>query len=345
MAEALEIHPDRLDPVYVLYSADPLLIERAVAGVREAAVAPELRAFNYDVVEGRGATAAQIAGAARTMPMMGPRRMVYVRDLAGLPASELGELVSYIDDPSPTTVLVAVTSKLDKRVKFYAAAKKRGVLHELEPPRYVSGWIRDEARARGVRLEADAGKRLADVIGKDLARLALSIEQLGLYAGGRPVTTDDVDDLVAETRERTVFELTDAIGERNLPRAMGAVAALGEQRQSAIGVVVMLARYVRQLGLCQEGMAQRMNKGQLARHCGVPPFVVDKLQVQARRYPPQAVPVALDRLAEVDRQLKGMGELTRILGRQLGERVLLDRLVSGIIALGGGSESRTAVGR
>jgi hypothetical protein len=77
----------------------------------------------------------------------------------------------------------------------------------------------------------------------------------------------------------------------------------------------------------------------------VPPFVVDKLVVQARRYPPQAVPVALDRLAEVDRQLKGMGELTKTLGRQLGERVLLDRLVAGIIALGNQGESRPAMRR
>lgn len=335
MAEALEVHPDRLDPVYILHSADPLLLERAVAEVREAAVSPELRAFNYDVIEGRGASAAHIVGAARTMPMMGPRRMVFVRDLAGLPAAELTQLVAYLDDPSPTTVLLAVTSKLDKRVKFYATARKRGVLHELEPPRNVAGWIRGEARDRGVRLGADAAKRLADVIGKDLARLALSIEQLGLYAGDRTVEADDVDDLIAETRERTVFELTDAIGERNLPRAMGAVAALGEQRQSAIGVVVMLARYVRQLGLCHEGLRQGMNKGQLAKQCGVPPFVVDKLGAQARRYPPAAVPAALDRLAEVDRQLKGMDEITRTLGRQLGERVLLDRLVAGIIALGG----------
>lgn len=104
-----------------------------------------------------------------------------------------------------------VTSKLDKRLKFYATAAKRGVLHELVAPKRVDGWIGAEADRRGVRLAADAIDRLAGAIGGDLSWLALTIDQLALYAGGRPVSADDVDDLVADTRERSVFELTDAI--------------------------------------------------------------------------------------------------------------------------------------
>jgi len=63
------------------------------------------------------------------------------------------------------------------------------------------------------------------------------------------VTSDDVDELVADTRERTVFELTDVIGAADRPRALAAVASLCDQRESAVGVVVMLARHVRQLTL------------------------------------------------------------------------------------------------
>ena len=336
-----------LDPVYLFASDHPLLVDRAVAEIRDAAVPPAMRGWNYDVIEGK-TTASRISATANTLPMMAERRMVLVRDLAALPAEELGKLVEYLDAPSPTTVLVAITSKLDKRMKLYAAANKKGWLHVLEAPRNPVPWIRDEARARGVKISADAVNRLADAIGNDLSRLALTLDQLALYAGERPIGVDDVEDLVADTRERSVFELTDAIGEGRLPQAMTAVSSLCDQRQSAIGVIVMLARHVRQLAMVHAGKARGAGKGELASLVGAPPFIVDKLTQQARRYTPEALAEAEALLTATDRALKGMpleasrgetvegvsGAVVKTLGRQLGERVVLERLVERLVALG-----------
>jgi DNA polymerase-3 subunit delta len=283
----------------------------------------------------------------QTLPMMGTYRMVLVRDLASTPADELAALIPYLEAPSPSTVLFAITSKLDKRLKLYALAGKKGWLHTLEAPRNPEPWIRGEAQARGVRLSPQAVSRLAEAVGADLSRLALCIDQLALYAGERPVTADDVDDLVADTRERTVFELTDAIGAADLPRALGAVASLADQRQSAIGVLVMLARHLRQLLLCHAARAEGLGRPQLPSRIGVPPFVVDKLLVQARRYPPAALARATELVATADWALKGMpepaatglttdaaatGSAQKALGRQLGERLVLERLAAAIIA-------------
>ena len=114
-----------------------------------------MRGWNYDVIEGK-ATASRIAAAANTLPMMGERRMVLVRDLATLGAEELGKLVEYLDSPSPSTVLVALTSKLDKRLKFYSAAAKKKWLHVLEAPRHPAPWIR-----LGIIGNPRIGKRLS----------------------------------------------------------------------------------------------------------------------------------------------------------------------------------------
>ena len=317
-----------MDPVYLFSSEHPLLVDRAVAEIRDQAVPPAMRGWNYDVVEGK-ATASRIMAAANTLPMMAERRMVLVRDLAQMQAEELTKLVEYLDSPSPSTVLVAITSKLDKRMKLYAAAQKKGWLHVLEAPRNPQPWIRAEAQARGVKIAGDAVSRLADAIGSDLSRLALTLDQLALYAGNRAITVDDVEDLVAETRERSVFELTDAIGEGRLPAALTAVSSLCDQRQSAIGVVAMLARHVRQLAGIHAGHA-----------IGAPPFVIDKLKAQARRFRPQALADADAMLAQLDAALKGMpldgaasGTVVKTLGRQLSERVLLERLVEKLCAL------------
>jgi len=330
-----------LEPVYVLHSEHPILVERALAAIKEAAVPPAARGFNYDVVDGKP-SGTRIVALCQTLPMMAAKRMVLVRDLSLLPADDAEPLVQYFAKPSPSTVLVALASKLDKRMKIFAAASKKGLLHVLEAPRQLSPWVRAEATARGVKLDGNAVSRLIDAVGDDLSRLALAIEQLGLYAGDRPVTGDDVDDLIADTRERSVFELTDAIGAADRPRALAAVAKLCDQRESAVGVVVMLARHIRQLSLVHVMQREGVPRGALAGRIGVPPFVVDKLLAQARSYAPRALASATEQLAIADRALKGditldsrtatfTGPQIKTLGRELGERVILERIVDAIV--------------
>jgi DNA polymerase-3 subunit delta len=250
------------------------------------------------------------------MPMMAPRRLVLVREIGAMTAAELGGLVEYLDAPSPSTVLVATAAKIDRRLKFFAAAGKKGVVHELTAPRDLAGWVNDEARARQVAIRPDAVRRLVDAVGADLSRLSLALEQLHL-----------------DTRERNVFELTDAIGAGDRPRALAAVASLCEQRQSAIGVIAMLGRHVRQLAGYRVARADGAGKPDLARLLGVPPFVVDKLGRQADRFSDAALDRAVIELSATDRALKGERDIGKALGRGLTERVLLDRVVGRILDL------------
>jgi DNA polymerase-3 subunit delta len=322
---------------YILHSEHPILVDRVLAALRDAVVPPAMRGFNYDIIEGKP-VAARIVAAAQTLPMMAPRRLVYVRDVAAMPADQAPELIAYLGRPNPSTVLVMVASKLDKRLKLFAHAQKAGILHVLEAPRQAQGFIRAEADARGVRLEPRAVDRLADAVGADLSRLALVVDQLAVFAGDRPVTVADVDELVADTRERTVFELTDAIGAGDARAALAAVASLADQRDSAIGVLVMLGRHLRQLRQVQA--AGNASKGELAAKVGAPPFVVDKLVSQARRYSPAHLAHASALVAHADRTLKGdptpggpwSGAQVKTLGRALAERIVLEQLVLGIVA-------------
>ena len=67
---------------------------------------------------------------------------------------------------------------------------------------------------------------------------------------------------------------------------------------------------------------------------GAPPFVVDKLKAQSAKYTPAALQKGLGLLSYADRALKGATALTKVLGRALGERVILTRLVTDLVALG-----------
>src|SRR5205823_2038947 len=104
----------------------------------------------------------RIVALAQTLPMMAERRMIFVRDLGAITAEESEPLIAYLGKPNPSTVLCAITTKIDKRLKLYAALGKKGWMHVLEAPRQVAPWVRAEAQARGVKLDAGAINRLVD---------------------------------------------------------------------------------------------------------------------------------------------------------------------------------------
>ena len=125
------------------------------------------------------------------------------------------------------------------------------------------------------------------------------------------------------------------------------MASISDQRGRGVGVIVMLARHVRQLALIHAGKAANLGKGELAQKVGAPPFVVDRLVAQARRYTPAGLVEAASLIGAADRALKGFvfepargdtvegvtGPAIKTLGRQLGERVVLERLVTRLCEL------------
>ena len=193
-----------------------------------------------------------------------------------------------------------------------AAQDVRAAVEEGLPPR-----ARGAAPARAVGAQRGEGRRASRSTarrsrGSSTPSAAICrgsrsrSSSSGSTPADRPVTSDDVDELVADTRERSVFELTDAIGAADRPRALAAVASLCDQRESAVGVVVMLARHVRQLVAASTSCgATTIPRGEWGSRIGVPPFVVDKLADQARCYSPRALARATQRLANADRALKG----------------------------------------
>jgi DNA polymerase III subunit delta len=275
-------------PLYFIHGKERYLVDRAVDLVRSRVLDPRTRDFNYELFYGKEAGASKIVQAARTLPMMAKRRLILVRDADEMKADELAGLIPYVNDPAPETCLVFVGEKIDARLKFFTAFKKKGVALKLDPlyERQLPDFVRGEARARGVSIDAPAVQMIVDEIGAELGQLADAIERLALFVSARDdrtVGAADVDAVVATTRQRSVFELANAVGEGARPRALAALSSLMGARESGVRIVAMLARHTRQLWVTQELLQRTSDKFEVAQALGIPPFFVDDIIKQARR--------------------------------------------------------------
>jgi DNA polymerase-3 subunit delta len=318
-----ELRQKEPQALYFIHGKERFLVDRAVEILRAKVLDPRTRDFNYDAFQGKEATASKIVQAARTLPMMAKRRLVLVRDADEMKADELSALIPYVSKPSAETCLVLVGEKADARLKFFGAFKKHGVMIKLEPlyENKLPGFVRDEARVRGVKFEAGAAELLCDEVGNELGQLSDAVERLAVFVGDRKsISVDDIEQVVATTRQRSVFELCKAVGSGDRSTALAYLSSLMGARESGVRIVAMLARHIRQLWLAQSLAGKRLDKFELAQALGMPPFFVQETMEQAQRFRRPDFERMHDALYRADKALKS----SRLEDDRILERLVLE---------------------
>lgn len=300
-------------PVYVLYGNEPAPMQEIVHALRKAVLAPGMEAWNHERFAGRELEAiGAVLDACGQLPMMADRRLVELSDpeaigkgRGGAKDGELDGLVAYLAAPNPTTVLVVTSAGIDARSRLVTAAKKSGVVLKLEAwkrDQDAVAWMADVAARRGIRISRQVIARLVELVGTGQSELQAALDRADLHAGkGNAITEADLDAVVSHTREAVIFELTDAVGMGDGPRALQTLAHMFHERAgSEVGqanaALSMLVRQVRLVFTAKvSGIAA----------AGVPPFVARKLEAQARRWSEARLRRALSGLARLDRDLKG----------------------------------------
>jgi len=261
--------------------------------------------FDYDVFDLKETPLAQVLGAARTLPMFSKRRLVIAEGIDEVKAAELEPLVKYIADPNPRGCLVLVGDKVDGRLRAFLALRKAGFLHEFTrlKDRDLVSWVAGEARRRSLDIEPGAVQALAEFAGPDLGRVAHALEQVALFAGGR-IQRAHVEEMIPESRERGVFELTRAIGTGDVRLALSLVANMLKNREPALKIQFMLLRQLRQIWRAKELSAASVPRAEIASAVGIAPFFLDDILVPAGRMSTAALKRSFMHLYRADRSLK-----------------------------------------
>jgi DNA polymerase III subunit delta len=321
---AADVARGKIAPIYCL-SGERYLVDAAHAAIRAAVLgqAGAAAGFNHDTFELKESGIDVCLATARTLPMMAKRRLVVGKGIDQVKADLLEPLVEYVADPNPSTCLILIGDKVDVRFKAFVALRKAGYLHVFQPLRdnALAGWLRGEARARKIDLQPDAASTLADLAGPELGRLSQALDQLALYTNGKPITLDDVEELVAETRQRNVFELTKTIGAGDVPRALALLANMLRNREPALRIQYMLARQMRQIWRAKELLGAGAARGEIASAVGISPYFLDDVLVPAKRMSRATLARAFERLYQSDVALKSS---------RVDEELLISRLVQAL---------------
>lgn len=318
--------------IRVLHGDDGFSISEMVHRARLAVGSEELRDSNTTLLEGTTFKPFDIIAAASTLPFIADRRLVLVCGLLGSMdgrdnkrGSEWDKLPEMLADLPGTSDVVFVESKpLRANARGVKAAGPGADVREFSAPRgpALEAWARDRFTRYEGGATRDAVARIVWLAGGDLRLLDSEIRKLTLYAGEREVTQSDVDEMVGEAREASIFSAVDAVLERRPGVAMRLMYSLLEGGTSVSSIITMLARQVRLVLLAGTLRAGSVPQTEIGSRIGVTNrYALEKTLGQASRFGKNYLALAHRRLLEADLDIK-----TGKLGDRLALEILIGRL-------------------
>jgi DNA polymerase-3 subunit delta len=336
-----------LRPGYVFVGDEVFLSDRCRAAVLKAFVPQDLREFCLSDLDLSATSIFEVLDHAQTPSLMAPFQVIFVRNVRqlytrGAKKDEFAALDRYFRSPNPQALLIFVADfvripsdarrmEMDDKNRFERLTETLGEhcgivelarVNEEDAMR----WTVSTAQQSGVRADPDAARELVDALGADMMLISSELEKLLLYTLGHGrITLGDVETMVLAAKQRSLYELTDAISARDRVRALALLHGLLNSSEAgedaAIGHLYMLARTFRQMLVILEKNVRDSRAIWQALWQGfrMPPFAADDLIRQARRYKSRRdLTRALRLIARADLELRSSPP---------DKRLVLERLV------------------
>ena len=274
-----------------------------------------------------------IVEAAQTLPFMASARLVAVRRAWALPQRDAERLAAYARAPNPTTRLLLLSEE------SLAAGRERRTGHWLlgavpaaatvalpvREGRTLEGWLRQRAAAEGLTVSEDAAHLLLEWVGDDPARLLGEVRKAALAAGpeARALGVREVSAVVGEQRLAGVFDLTRAVGRRDVGAALRTLDRL-LVTEEPMRLLALLTGETRTAWSIAALRARGQTTEQIARTLRRPPGVVEAVARAAGALPAAGLARRLRRCWEVEDRLKSGGaaraEMTALVTELCAER-------------------------
>jgi DNA polymerase III subunit delta len=341
----------KLRPAYVFVGDEAFFRRQCREAILATLVPPEVRDFSLFEFDLGETALAEVLDRARTPSLMAPFQVFFVRNLKllytrGSHEEKFAAIEHYVSNPNPDALLVFIADhisipadarkmELTDRERYeriretlgeYCGIVELGRVEEGDAVR----WVTEQAARAGAKIDSDAARELVDALGGDMMMISGELEKLLLFVGDKKrITLGDVETMVLAAKQRTIYELSDAISAKDRVRALQVLEAMlssGEGEDAAIGHLFMLAKIFRQMLVISERNVrdQRALWQALWQGFRVPPFAAEDIIKQARRYSSRReLTQALRLIARADLALRS---------NPVSRRLVLEKLVLDLTA-------------
>lgn len=316
---------------YIFHGEEDFLRAAELKKLRDKMGDPQFAALNITTLDGRRLSFAELRHHADAVPFLADKRLVIVEGMlarldppkkrpGGSEEAEEQEqesdpelkeqLLAYLPHLPETTRLVFVETKTlakNNPILKLAEKDKRAayVRHFVAPSlQELPNWIVQHTERKGYTIEFSAANDLALYVGPNLRALDAELEKLIAYRHGERIRRQDVQAMVAPAQEANIFELVDAMGQRQTRTALELVHNQLCQNANEFYLLSMITRQYRLLLQIRDLVARGLTAEQIQKQLDLHPFVARKMLEQSRHYSVEQLERIMHRLLETDVALK-----------------------------------------
>jgi DNA polymerase-3 subunit delta len=301
----------KLKPGYVFVGDEAFFRRTCRDAILKHLIPEGLREFSLYEFDLESSPLVEILDRARTPSLMANFQVFFVRGVKTLYGRgkhdvEFAAIAAYLRNPNPDAVLILIADHISipsdlRRMDMTDKERYERIretlgehLAVIEFARVEEGeaikWLNETAAQHSTKIEPEAARELVDSLGSDMMMISNELEKLLLYVGEKKrITLGDVETMVLAAKQRTLYELTDALSSNQRARSLeilDAMLSTGDGDEAAIGYLYMLARTFRQMLVILERNVRdtRTLYQVLWQGFRIPPFAADDVIRQARRY-------------------------------------------------------------
>ena len=253
----------RLDPVYLIFGAETLLVEESSDQVHQLAKQNGIEEV-IRLTVGLDLDWQQFFDITRSMSLFSTKRLIEIRFPTGKLTSEGSKvLLSYLEEKHDDIILLLISGPIEKRTQtssWFKEVDKKGVIVEAAniPPRSLVEWIRGRFLSKGLKIGSEVAGKLAFYIEGNLIVAAQEIEKLSLLLHeGEEINDDMLNQYISGQAKFSVYQFIDSCLEGSVDRSLRILDHLRRDSIESIVIIWALARETRHL----LEMSQKINSG------------------------------------------------------------------------------------
>jgi DNA polymerase-3 subunit delta len=309
--------------LYILYGQDSFSLNQALKEIEAGLGDRQTVEANTSRLEGQHLALSALRNKCDAVPFLCSHRLVIVDGLLGRFEEKQGKprpgkgksrdglgewegLDSYVKQMPETTVLVLVDEEVQgnnpllKRLSPVAEVRTFPLLRGKE----LKTWIRQRVKTEDGDITPQAVNLLTELIGGDLWAMDGEIQKLLLYSQKRPISEDDVRQLVSCIQEANIFALVDAVAEGRTEVAQRLLHRLYDEGVPPVYILAMITRQFRLIALARD-LERGLSRLQMQERLGLKSsYGLDKTLNQAKLYDFDGIKRAYDKFLETDLAIK-----------------------------------------
>ena len=272
-----DIEKGSFRPYYLIYGEETYLCRQNRRKLKQA-LSADGGDLNLLYVKGADADPQELINFAETMPFLAARRTIIVED-SGFFKSGCAPLEAFLKRTPASAVFVFAESAVDRRSAMYKCVADKGVVINCvtQSEKNLRTWIRYRLRTAGKDIRDPAAQSLIDRTGRDMMCLENEIDKLISYCGDRAeVTKKDMDAVCSTYLTGIIYELTDALAERNREKAMALYMKMLSLQEKPGRILYSVTRQFYQLLMIGELSARNADMDEMIKITGLQDFVIRK---------------------------------------------------------------------